>query len=300
MAERHAWRQKALKVGIIGKTDIKKVFELAKELCSWLKERKVRVYVEEELGRGIGYPDSVPSAELPEFVDVILVFGGDGTFLRVARLVCKYDIPILGVNLGGLGFLTELTMDELYPMVERIISGDYSVEKRDMLNATIHRGIDRMGDYIVLNDVVVNKGAVARIVDLAIYINESHITTFRADGLILATPTGSTAYSLSAGGPIVYPTLPLTIITPICPHTLSNRPLVVSSETTIRVKVLTDTHDVYLTLDGQVGVNLKMGDVIELKKADTTVKLIKSPFRDYFTILKTKLLWGERYAKVEG
>jgi NAD+ kinase len=289
-----------LKVGIIGKTNIRRVFELTRELCGWLKERKIQVYVEEELGRGIGHPDSVPSAELPEFVDVILVFGGDGTFLRVARLVCRYDIPILGVNLGGLGFLTELTMDELYPMMERIISGDYNVEKRDMLNATIHRGTDRMGDYIVLNDIVVNKGAVARIVDLAIYINDSHITTFRADGLILATPTGSTAYSLSAGGPIVYPTLPLTIITPICPHTLSNRPLVVSSETTIRVKVLTDTHDVYLTLDGQVGVNLKMGDVIELKKADTTVKLIKSPFRDYFTILKTKLLWGERYAKVEG
>ncbi len=300
MAERHARRQKALKVGIIGKTDTRKVFELTKELCGWLKGRKIQVYVEEELGKGIGHPDSVPNAELPELVDVILVFGGDGTFLRVARLVCKYDIPILGVNLGGLGFLTELTMDELYPMMERIISGDYSVEKRDMLNATIHRGTDRMGDYIVLNDIVVNKGAVARIVDLAIYINDSHITTFRADGLILATPTGSTAYSLSAGGPIVYPTLPLTIITPICPHTLSNRPLVVSSETTIRVKVLTDTHDVYLTLDGQVGVNLKMGDVIELKKADTTVKLIKSPFRDYFTILKTKLLWGERYAKVEG
>jgi NAD+ kinase len=186
-------------------------------------------------------------------------------------------------------------------MMARILSGSYVVEKREMLNATIHRGTtDRIGDYIVLNDVVVNKGAVARIVDLAIYINGSHITTFRADGLILSTPTGSTAYSLSAGGPIVYPTLPLTIITPICPHTLSNRPLVVSSETTIRVKVLTDTHDVYLTLDGQVGVTLKMGDVIELKKADTSVKLIKSPFRDYFTILKTKLLWGERYGKVEG
>jgi NAD+ kinase len=290
-----------LRIGIIGKTNIKKVFELTKELCGWLEERKIKVYVEEELSTGVGHPDSVPSAELPEFVDVILVFGGDGTFLRVARLVCKYDIPILGINLGGLGFLTELTVDELFPMMERILSGSYVVEKREMLNATIHRGTtDRIGDYIVLNDVVVNKGAVARIVDLAIYINGSHITTFRADGLILSTPTGSTAYSLSAGGPIVYPTLPLTIITPICPHTLSNRPLVVSSETTIRVKVLTDTHDVYLTLDGQVGVTLKMGDVIELKKADTSVKLIKSPFRDYFTILKTKLLWGERYGKVEG
>jgi NAD+ kinase len=156
-----------------------------------------------------------------------------------------------------------------------------------------------MGDYVVLNDVVINKGAVARMVDLAIYVNGSHVTTFRADGIILSTPTGSTAYSLSAGGPIVYPTLPVTIVTPICPHTLTNRPLVVSNETRIRVKVLTDTTDVYLTLDGQLGVNLRLGDVVEVRKSDTSVKLIKSPFRDYFTILKTKLMWGERYGSIE-
>jgi NAD+ kinase len=289
-----------LRIGIVGKTNKRSVFEITKEVCSWLKGRNIEVYVEKGLGMEIGHPNSLPSTELPEFVDVILVFGGDGTFLRVARLVCKYDIPILGVNLGGLGFLTEITIDELYPTLERIISGEYVIEKREMLYATIHRdSADRIGDYIVLNDVVINKGAVARMIDLAIYINGSHVTTFRADGIILSTPTGSTAYSLSAGGPIVYPTLPLTIITPICPHTLTNRPLVVSNETTIRIKFLTDTHDVYLTLDGQVGVTLKMGDVIEVGKSDTSVKLIRSPFRDYFTILKTKLLWGERYGKVE-
>jgi len=289
-----------LRIGIIGKTNQNRVFDITRELCGWLKGRNIEVYVEKELAAKIGHPNSIPGTELPEIVDVILVFGGDGTFLRVARLVCKYDIPILGVNLGGLGFLTEITIDELYRMMERIISGEYSIEKREMLYATIHRGAtDRIGNYIVLNDVVINKGAVARIIDLAIYINGSHVTTFKSDGIILSTPTGSTAYSLSAGGPIVYPTLPLTIITPICPHALSNRPLVVSSETTIRIKVLTDTHDVYLTLDGQVGVNLKMGDVIEVKKSDASVKLIRSPFRDYFTILKTKLLWGERYGKIE-
>jgi NAD+ kinase len=185
-------------------------------------------------------------------------------------------------------------------MIERIISGEYSVEKREMLYATIHRGsTDQIGNFIVLNDVVINKGAVARIIDLALYINGSHVTNFRADGIILSTPTGSTAYSLSAGGPIVYPTLPLTIITPICSHTLTNRPLVVSSETTIRVIVLSDTPDTYLTLDGQVGVTLKVGDVIEIMKSDRSVKLIKSPFRDYFTILKTKLMWGERYVTLE-
>ncbi|MBI2485595.1 MAG: NAD(+)/NADH kinase [Deltaproteobacteria bacterium] len=290
-----------MRIGIIGKTNKEEVFEIARELCSWLQERNIEVYVEKELGKEMGHPNSIPPTELPELVDVVIVFGGDGTFLGVARLVCKYDIPILGVNLGGLGFLTEIAIRELYPMMERIISGQYSVEKREMLYATIHRGtVDRIGDYVVLNDVVINKGAVARMIDLALYINGSHVANFRADGIILSTPTGSTAYSLSAGGPIIYPTLPLTIITPICSHTLTNRPLVVSSETTIRIKVLSDTPDTYLTLDGHVGVTLKMGDVVEVMKSDSSVKLIKSPFRDYFEILKTKLMWGERYGAVEG
>lgn len=288
-----------MRIGIIGKTHKKETFDVTRELSKWLQERGIEVYIEKELGAEIGHTNSVARTELPELVDIILVFGGDGTFLSVARLVCKYNIPILGVNLGGLGFLTEIVLDELYPMMEYILFGKYEVEEREMLCAVIHRKAERVGDYVVLNDVVINKGAVARIIDLAIYINGSHVTTFKADGIILSTPTGSTAYSLSAGGPIVYPTLPLTIITPICPHTLTDRPLVVSNETTVRVKVLTDTPDIYLTLDGQVGVNLRMGDVIEVRKADTSVKLIKSPFRDYFTILKAKLMWGERYGTLQ-
>lgn len=288
-----------MRIGIIGKTHKKETFDVTRELSKWLQERGIEVYIEKELGAEIGHTNSVARTELPELVDIILVFGGDGTFLSVARLVCKYNIPILGVNLGGLGFLTEIVLDELYPMMEYILFGKYEVEEREMLCAVIHRKAERVGDYVVLNDVVINKGAVARIIDLAIYINGSHVTTFKADGIILSTPTGSTAYSLSAGGPIVYPTLPLTIITPICPHTLTDRPLVVSNETTVRIKVLTDTLDIYLTLDGQVGVNLRMGDVIEVRKADTSVKLIKSPFRDYFTILKAKLMWGERYGTLQ-
>ncbi len=288
-----------MRIGIIGKTHKKEAFDVAKGLSTWLQEKGVEVYIEKELGAEIGHTNSVARTELPELVDIILVFGGDGTFLSVARLVCKYNIPILGVNLGGLGFLTEIALDELYPMMEYILGGKYEVEKREMLCAVIHRKAERLGDYVVLNDVVVNKGAVARIIDLAIYINGSHVTTFKADGIILSTPTGSTAYSLSAGGPIVYPTLPLTIITPICPHTLTDRPLVVSNETTVRVKVLTDTPDILLTLDGQVGINLRMEDMIEVRKANTSVNLIKSPFRDYFTILKTKLMWGERYGTLQ-
>ena len=289
-----------MRIGITGRIHKEETFEIIKGLSGWLEKRDVKVYVEKEIGAVINHPNSVPYAELPESVDIVIVFGGDGTLLRVARLVSKYGIPILGVNLGRLGFLTEIAIDELYPMMELLLSGKYEVEKREMLSATIHRWGEWIGNYAVLNDVVVNKGAVARVIDLAIYVNDSHITTFKADGIILSTPTGSTAYSLSAGGPIVYPTLPLTIITPICPHTLTDRPFVVSNEATIRVRVLTDTPDIYLTLDGQVGVNLMMDDVVEVKKADVSVKLIKSPFRDYFTVLKTKLKWGEKYGAVEG
>jgi NAD+ kinase len=282
-----------LRIGIIGKANKKEVFEIADELSKWLAKRKVEVYVEEEIGKKIDHPNSVPRSVLPEVSDVVLVFGGDGTFLDVARLVCRRNIPILGVNLGGLGFLTEITIDELYPVVESIIKGEFVTEKREMLSAVIRRRSKSIGDYFVLNDVVICKGAMARVIDLEIYINGSRVTSYRADGLILSTPTGSTAYSLSAGGPIVYPTLPLTIITPISPHMLTNRPLVVSNESTIKVKVLTETSDIYLTLDGQLGVNLEKGDEIEVRKSDNSVRLIRSPFRDYFTILKTKLMWGK-------
>jgi NAD+ kinase len=287
-------------IGIIAKNNIEEPFKITKKLSNWLKERGVEVYVEKELGKKIRHPNSIDRTDIPKLVDVILVFGGDGTFLGVAREACKYGTPILGINLGGLGFLTEVTIDELYPMMERIIDGDYEVEDRQMLITSIRRGKKNIGTYEVLNDVVINKGALARIIDLAIYIEDSHVTTYKADGIILATPTGSTAYSLSAGGPIVYPGIPVTIITPICPHTLTNRPLVVSSEMKVEIKVTTQEPDTYLTLDGQIGVRLKTGDLIEVKRTDTTVKLIKSPFRDFFSILKTKLMWGERYGKIDG
>jgi len=289
-----------LKIGIIAKANILEPLDITKKLTSWLKKRDVEVFVEKELGEQIGYANSVDASDIPKLVDVILVFGGDGTFLGMARLACKHGTPILGINLGGLGFLTEVTVEELYPMMERIIKGDFEIEERQMLLTTIHRNKDTLGAYEVLNDVVINKGAVARIIDLAIYIDNSHVTTYKADGIILSTPTGSTAYSLSAGGPIVHPTIPVTIITPICPHTLTNRPLVVSSDMKVEIKVTTQEPDTYLTLDGQIGIRLNTGDIIEVQRTDTSVKLIKSPFRDFFTILKTKLMWGERYGKIDG
>ena len=289
-----------MKIGIIGKTNLKQTFDITKELCEWLNEKGVEVYLEKELSKKIKSQKSATRAKIPELVDIILVLGGDGTFLSVARLACKHGTPILGVNLGGLGFLTEITVDEIYPMMERIIQGDYEIENRKMLSTTIKRGSENAGTYDVLNDVVINKGAVARIIDLAIYIDGSHVTTYKADGIILSTPTGSTAYSLSAGGPIVSPGLPVIIVTPICPHTLTNRPLIVPSDVMIEIKVTPQEPDTYLTLDGQIGVKLRTGDIVEVRKSDTSAKLIKSPFRDFFTILKTKLMWGERYGKIDG
>ncbi len=289
-----------MRIGIIGKTNTDKAYEIAKDLSGWFNARGVEVIFEQEIGKKIRRRKSVPAAEIPELVDIILVFGGDGTFLGVSRLACEHGTPILGINLGGLGFLTEITVDEIYPMMERILSGDYEIEDRQMLRTTVRREKTRAKHYEVLNDVVINKEAVARIIDLEIYIEGSHVTTYKADGIILSTPTGSTAYSLSAGGPIVHPALPVTIVTPICPHTLTNRPLVVSNEMKVEIKITTQEPDTYLTLDGQIGIRLKTGDVIEVRKSDTVVKLIKSPFRDYFTILKTKLMWGERYGKING
>ncbi|MEW6144760.1 MAG: NAD(+)/NADH kinase [Thermodesulfobacteriota bacterium] len=289
-----------MRIGIIGKTNIEKTYDIVRDLCRWFRERGVEVILESGIADKLRRKNSAPAPEIPGLVDIILVFGGDGTFLGVARLACEHGTPILGVNLGGLGFLTEITVDEIYPMMERILSGDYEIEDRCMLRTTVRRGKTRAKHYEVLNDVVINKEAEARIIDLEIYIEGSHVTTYKADGIILSTPTGSTAYSLSAGGPIVHPALPVTIITPICPHTLTNRPLVVSNEMKVEIKITTQQPDTYLTLDGQIGMRLRTGDVIEVRRSDTLVKLIKSPFRDYFTILKTKLMWGERYGKING
>jgi len=281
-----------MRIGIIGKLSGKEAFQVARELTNWLKNKDVEVYVEEELGRGIEHPNLTPKVKLPELIDLVLVLGGDGTLLDAARIVGSYGIPIIGVNLGGLGFLTEFTLDELYPMMEQILKGEYNFVERSMLRALVYRDGIAVADYSVLNDAVINRGALARIIDLETYVNGEYVTTFRADGIIFSTPTGSTAHSLSAGGPIVYPTLPVTIITLICPHTLTNRPLVISNESDIRLTLLTETTDVALTLDGQIGFALKVGDTVGVKKSDSLIKLIKSPYRDYFTLLKTKLKWG--------
>jgi len=288
-----------LKFGITGKKDSEQVYEIARRLCGWLRERDIEFFVEENLGRNIDAENVLAERDLAAAVDIIVVFGGDGSFIWVSRMVQGNDVSILGCNLGGLGFLTEFTVDEFFPMMERILAGDYEIEKRDMISCCVDRKDGEREEFTVLNDVVINNGPISKVVDLSIYINEKYVTTFKADGIIFATPTGSTAYSLSAGGPIIYPTLPVITVTPICPHILANRPIVVPYTKKIRTRVLTDIQNTYLTLDGQVGVPLYLGDEVVLEGSESYVNIIKSPFRDYFNILKTKLMWSGRYENSE-
>lgn len=288
-----------MKFGITGKKDSAEVYEIARRLDTWLREKGVEVFVEEKLGKNIDAENLLEERDLAAAVDIIVVFGGDGSFIWVSRMAQGYDVSIMGCNLGGLGFLTEFTVDEFFPMMERVLAGDYEIEKRDMISCRVDRKNGEQEEFTVLNDVVINNGPISKVVDLSIYIEEKYVTTFKADGIIFATPTGSTAYSLSAGGPIIYPTLPVITVTPICPHILTNRPIVVPNTKKIRTKVLTDIQNTYLTLDGQVGVPLYLGDEVVLEDSESYVNIIKSPFRDYFNILKTKLMWSGRYENSE-
>jgi NAD+ kinase len=236
----------------------------------------------------------VDRENMADHVQLVVVLGGDGTLLSVAREVVGHDIPILGVNLGGLGFLTQISPEELHRVLERVIQGEYHIDRREVLSAAVLRGERRLAQYNVLNDAVINKGALARIIDLEVTIDGEEITTFKADGLILSTPTGSTAYNLSAGGPIVYPSLHCIIITPICSHTLTNRPIVIPDDVTVRAVLKSRQQEVYLTLDGQQGLPLEYEDIVEVKKIRAQIAFIKSPYRHYFGVLREKLKWGAR------
>lgn len=282
------------KIGIITNPNKEGAVEATRKLIRWLGKRKVKIYLDLETSTSLGRSDGYPREKIPSQVEIILVLGGDGTLLSLVRLMGNRKVPILGVNLGGLGFLTEITLKELYQVLEGALKGELASDWRMLLNVRVHRKGKLIATYSVLNDAVINKGAVARIIDLETSIDGHYLTTFRADGLILSTPTGSTAYSLSAGGPIVYPSLHSLIITPICAHTLTNRPLVLPEGMNVRVKLKSKGGDVLLTLDGQVGFALEDEDVVEIEKARNRICLIRTPTRDYFDILRTKLKWGER------
>jgi len=288
------------RIGIIAKKNKPETVAIAGDLAEWLRPKKVEVYIEEEMGKLLSqtrsqhYLKSIKREEIPTDIEMIIVLGGDGTLLSVARQVWNKNIPILGVNLGGLGFLTEITLDELYPVLEKVLRNDFEINEREVLNAGVIRNGKRIVEFIVLNDAVINKGALARIIDLETTINGEYLSTFRSDGLIISTPTGSTAYNLSAGGPIVYPSLHTIIITPICPHTLTIRPIIIPDDVKIRALLKSRDEEVTLTLDGQQGFTLEFEDVVEVEKAEGRILLIKSPYRQYFELLRKKLKWGER------
>jgi len=283
------------RVGLVAKPDAAQAQSVILRLVEWFGRRGMTVVLEKETA-GLVPSASVAAArksDLPGQVDFLIVLGGDGTLLSMARAVGDLGVPILGVNLGGLGFLTATTLDEMLPALETLLSGGMEIEERMMLSASLRRGGQVVGEYLALNDVVITKSAMSRIIDLSVSVGGRHAISYRADGLIISTPTGSTAYNLSAGGPILFPTMDAVVLTPIAPHTLSNRPIAVPGAQRIEVALLVD-QEVMLTMDGQVGVPLRERDVVEVQKAAARIRLVRFPQKDFFSVLRTKLKWGER------
>ncbi len=283
-------------IGIIIKRNNQRALEIGIKLSNWLiKDCDRQILCEEDLAEPLKIPGFTKS-DITNRADLIVVLGGDGTLLSIARHIKGNARPILGVNLGGLGFLTAITLDELFQVMTEVLSGNFSLSPRMVLNVSLYRDGRKISCHNVLNDVVINKGAMARIIDLETVIDGNLVNTFKSDGLIFSTPTGSTGYSLSAGGPIVYPTLNSIAVAPICPHMLSNRPLIVPPEVTIETTLIsTDSDDVFLTLDGQTGFPMQPLDRIVITKSDHSIALITSPSKTYFEVLRNKLKWGERY-----
>jgi NAD+ kinase len=270
-----------------------KAMALAVELCAWIRRHGLEPIAAAEIAAAIG-ANAVPHASIPERADLMVVLGGDGTLLGVAREIGVLEKPILGINLGGLGFLTEVSTDEALATLTRIVAGDYAVDGRIMLQAAVNRdgsGNGAVEEFSALNDVVIVKGAVGHILELTVVANHIPFCTYRADGLIVATPTGSTAYALSAGGPIVYPSLRVIVLAPICPHTLSNRPVVLPDSFELKIRVKADAQGAMLTCDGQESAALGPTDTILITRGKFAVRLIRSTHPS-FEIWRDKLHWG--------
>jgi NAD+ kinase len=278
-------------LAIVAKRDKQEAVALAARIREHYAH--LTVLGERYLSHALGWP-RIEDRELAQRADLVVVLGGDGTLIHTARLLAGRGVPILGVNLGSLGFMTEVPVDELFSLLDEVLAGRFKVDSRMKLTCRLVREGKVVVEDEVLNDVVINKGALARIADHQTSIDGVPITTYKADGVILATPTGSTAYSLSAGGPIVHPSVDCTILSPICSHALTQRSIVVPADRTIRITLGRETADTYLTLDGQTGHGLQGGDCIEVVRSPNRVNLVRNPNVAYFTILRQKLHWGER------
>lgn len=282
-------------IGIISKPQQDPIRQIVPALLEWLKQRQIAALCDQETADCVGPVCPVHSREeLAARADMLLVLGGDGTLLAVARAAGDHDVPVLPVNLGSLGFLTSVKLDELYTVLEEVQAGQHRISERIQVDTEVHRGSAVIARNRALNDAVLSKATLARIIDMELSIDGRYVCSYRADGLIIATPTGSTAYSLSAGGPIVYPTVDAFLVTPICPHSLTNRPLVIPDSMTLELAFQASDNAAYLTLDGQVGVELQAGDRVVIRKAAKRLKLVRPLRKTYFEILRNKLKWGER------
>jgi NAD+ kinase len=281
-------------IGIISRPRRSSLDAVVPPLLKWLAAHGVRTLYDEETAGSL--PDEPPGKTRQKVADLsqlLLVLGGDGTLLAAARLAAPRAIPILPINMGSLGFLTSFTLEELYPALEDCLAGRFSVSERIMLHVELERAGKVIESQNVLNEAVINKGALARMIEMELSIDADFVCRYHADGLIVASPTGSTAYSLSAGGPIVHPAVEAFIITPICPHMLSDRPVVVRDSSSIEMKLSGNTESVFLTLDGQKGIPLQVTDRVRISRAKELLKLIQPPKKPYFEILRNKLKWGE-------
>lgn len=280
-------------VGIISKPKIAEAGKIVPGLLSWLAERQVSVRCDRQTAEYAGVSESFSREQLPDQADLIIVLGGDGTLLSAARVVAGRDVPLFAVNLGHLGFLTAIRIEDLYPELERALTGSHRIGRRRMVDCEIRRQGKRIANYAALNDVVITKTELARMIDLDTHVDNHFVAAYKADGLIIATPTGSTAYSLSAGGPVIFPSVHAFCITPICPHMLTNRPVIVPDTSVIHILVHGE-EGTYLTIDGQVGEPLSKGDLVVCRSSPNTIQLIRPPKMLFFDVLREKLKWGER------
>jgi NAD+ kinase len=286
------------RVGLIAKRGLEEASGVLAELAGWLEARGVKAVFESDTARLAGVPDGRPTASreaLPGQCDLIVVLGGDGTLIGMASRIAQSDsdVPILGVNFGSLGFLTEITLPELYDALEAALAGRAVIEPRAMLAARTIRDDTPFADHVVLNDIVITKGALSRIIEMSVAVGDAPVTRVRADGLIIASPTGSTAYNLAAGGPIVHPAVDAMLLTPIAPHTLTNRPVVIAGSSEVHVRPIMEAHDeVFVTFDGQSGFPLRPNDLVSIRRAPKPVRIVKSASRSYFDVLREKLKWG--------
>lgn len=281
-------------VAIISKPSKAELATILPDLLSWFRQRGYHLYLDRETAQYTDGEDVVPRQEIgAKHPDFALVLGGDGTLLSAARAVAHEGVPILAVNLGSLGFLTEVPLSEMQATLEAIDAGDCPTEQRALLDCSLIRGGNKVAQHFALNDAVVSKSAIARLLDFDLVIDGVFVFNCKADGVIIATPTGSTAYSLAAGGPVLMPSVTSFVVTPVCPHSLTHRPLVVADKATIELRLETGDEDAYLSIDGQVGLPVKPGDCVTCHRAGHTVKLLRMK-KTFFDVLRTKLKWGQR------